>query len=335
MIVDFNSNCLPPSVLRVTDAKAICELFGMDYPLLTLGIPQPTLGVEQITTKIPKTYFLSSPNMDFLPDIRKDPQETYIRKNGRFATHDFTIWPQWYFPSTKNLCFVRRKPSAADLPQHPLRLIWYDLKDTDYVPEPGAITDLVRIPITLAEDFVALHKDLLSKIKVMIASRQTMDPLEFRDLRFAEHGARMTSILLTCGPQSRLLTLLTVTGFQRFYLEALAHYEYYTKWEGKMLAPCDTPLPVNQTIMGLVTGSLEVALKHYFIRVPVWLIRRASMMSADTKVRSVVWPTNDFPGMEWSQYPDTARIFKSKPSPLRNRVSVALRMANVSIGPSS
>jgi len=58
-------------------------------------------------------------------------------------------------------------------------------------------------------------------------------------------------------------------------------------------------------------------------------------MMADMKVGSTVWPTTDYPGMVEAKYPNTVMFFQSAPSPLRNRVSVSLGVANVSFGPAS
>lgn len=299
-----------------------------------MGIPQVSLPLNT-AYKVPLTFFATTPNARTIPFFTQDTLETFIRKNGRFWTHDYSLWPQWYFPGTKHLAFVRRRPSDEDLVIHPLGLIWYDLQEADFIQEPGSISDIVRVRAGVSDGFIALRNELDDKIAVMIGERPYLSPGDLRDLRFAQHGMKMTSVLLSFAPQSRLMTLLSATTFQRFYLETLAYYDYFVKWEERMLTPRDTPHPVDDSVIGLVTGQQDVAQTYYYMGVPVWLIRRASAMTADIRVRSVVSPTTNYPGMEHEQYPNTIKIFQSIPSPLRNRVSVSLRVANVVFGPSS
>ena len=321
------------TVLRVGDALAICELDSMHYPLMSMGLDQPILHPGDDTVLVPKTFFLSSPNSSTLPNIAQDGQRVYIRTNGRFWTHDYTLWPHWYFPGTWYLCFVRRRPLDDELVHHSLHMIWYDLQPYDYVREPGSIADVVRIPGPMVEELMVLRKELSDKIDDLIAQRPADQLSTFRDLRFAQNGMRMTSVLLSFAAQTRMMTLLNFTTFQRFYLEALAIYEYFTKWEPLKLTLGDTPLPVDDSIIGLVTADLLIAQEHYHLGVPVWLVRRAAQMTTDVIVREVVTPCTNFPGMVREIYEGSICVFESWPTPLRNRVSVSLCVANIEIGP--
>jgi len=101
-----------------------------------MGIPQVSLPLNT-AYKVPLTFFATTPNARTIPFFTQDMLETFIRKNGRFWTHDYSLWPQWYFPGTKHLAFVRRRPSDEDLVIHPLGLIWYDLQEADFIQEPG------------------------------------------------------------------------------------------------------------------------------------------------------------------------------------------------------
>jgi len=286
-------------------------------------------------SKIPTSYFVTSPNMKQIPNISKDTKDMYIRQNGRFWTHDLALFPQWFFLGTKHLPFITRRPSIEVLPTHPLRFVWYDLEAMDYVPEPGSVADLFRVRTAISDEFYKLRKELDQKIEALIASQPYLTPADLRDMRFAQHGMLMSGTLLSFAAQSRLMTLLNVTTFQRFYLETLAFYDSFTKWEERLLTPRETPHPVDLSVMGLVTRQQDIAQKYYHLGVPVWLVRQASAMMADMKVWSTVWPTTDYPGMVEAKYPNTVMFFQSAPSPLRNRVSVSLGVANVSFGPAS
>ena len=79
----------------------------MKYKLAPLGFPAYE-GPPLDFSKTPLEAFVSSPNMDYIPDFSLDEQYVYVCKNGWFYTHDYTLWPQWYFKATKHLPFVLR-----------------------------------------------------------------------------------------------------------------------------------------------------------------------------------------------------------------------------------
>ena len=74
------------------DVQVICEVHSMDYTLLPLGLPGYD-GPALEFCKLPVLYFVLSPNMDYVPNFSQDGQNIYLRKNGRFYMHNFTLWP--------------------------------------------------------------------------------------------------------------------------------------------------------------------------------------------------------------------------------------------------
>ena len=117
----------------------------------------------------------------------------------------------------------------------PLQFVWYNLEATDYVPEPGSVADLFRVHTAISDEFYKLRKELDQKIEALVASQPYLTPANLCDMRFAQHGMLMSGTLLSFAAQSRLMTLLNVTTFQRFYLETLAFYDSFTKWEERLL----------------------------------------------------------------------------------------------------
>ena len=304
----------------------------MNYRLSALGLP-PYEGPPLDLTKAPYQVFVSSPNMDYIPDFSLDDQYVFVRKNGRFYTHDYTLWPQWYFEATKHLPFILRRPPAESLATHKLRLIWYDMTDTNFVREVGTIADVGRIRPEMVKELKRLRFELSDNIEALLL-RLGNQPDEYRDMRYAQHGMMITSITLDCGPQSRLMTLLTFTAFQRYYLESLAFYEFYDKWNLRLVSASER-LPVDTTIIGAVTCHLHVAQMFYQAGVPVWLFRAPYQLTSSIKVARMVAPLLEFDGLDNIVYPNTVCIMKSPPSAIRNKASQTLRVASVSIGPSA
>ena len=312
------------------DAQVICEVHSMDYMLLPLGLPGydgPTLEFR----KLPVLYFVSSPNMDYVPNFSQVGQNVYLRKDGRFYTHDFTLWPQWYFEATSHFPFVRRRPCEDELDTHDLRMIWYDMTDADFVREPGSVANVGRLQPDLVKVFLDMRIALSKKIDDLIP-RLGGHPDDFRNFHYAQQGMLITSIVLEVGPQTKLMTLFTLTGFQRFYLESLAFYDFHTKWND-VLSSASQKRPADTSIVGAVMCHLHVAQMFCMAGVPVWLFRAPYQIASGIKIARVVTTMNDFDGLVKDIFPNTACIMRSPPSPIRNRASQVMRIASVSIGP--
>jgi len=194
------------------------------------------------------------------------------------------------------------------------------------------ITNMWRTCPDLVKGFKQLRVDLSNKINTLL--RLSNLPDDFRDFRYAQHGMLITSIALDCAPQSRFMTLLTFTAFQRYYLEALAFYNFYDKWN-ICLASASEKQPVDATIMGAMTCHLHIAQLFCQAGVPVWLFRAPYQLTPSMKVASMVFPFLEFDGLDNDVYPNSICIIKSAPSSVRNKASQTMHVATVSIGPSA
>ena len=221
---------LRPLGLTATDALVVCELSGKPlYPVPGLRTFGPlVMRVDDNNHPLPRHYFISSPNMETVPDIFRDPFAIQVRYDGRFGTSDFTIFPQWFAEGTYYLPYVRKKPTSENLANDPYALIWYSMSRRDFVPEQGSIRGgMGRLSSSLADSFATLRKEFMAKIKVeVISGKHTAE--ELKELKFCERGMHFASIALMCAPQSYEGILLTVTSFQRYFLETLACYKYLT-----------------------------------------------------------------------------------------------------------
>lgn len=310
------------------DALSLAEINRPPYSLQALGLaPTPPLpeGVSP-----PTKIFISSPNISWILDISRDSQVTHIRKDGRFYTHDFTLFPQHYFADHPHLPFVRTKPAESD-PPHPLALIWYNFHDQDFILESNGVGDLFRLRPALVSKFVELRQELCNKVNQLISDRGG-DPYRFRNMRHSQRGMINTSVCLRCAPQSRYMTLLTATSFQRFYLETLAWFDLFDRWDARMGCPT-TNVTVDDTIIGAWTCTLDIAETFRQAGIPVWLARGPHQVTSSLNVASLEGAI--LPPMVQDIYPNTAFIYNSPPTPFRNRISLSLCVASVEIGPSA
>lgn len=280
----------------------------------------------------PISPFLSTPNMDYIPDISKMSPTIIARKDSRFFTGDFSLMPQFYFEQTAYLPFVLRKPPPDELPSHKYSLVWHDLTQDEFLLEEGSVLrDVGRIDPFLVERFMSLRRDMQKKYKDLEDSN-TIPPKDLQDFEIAVRGLLFTSVALCCAPQTWALTLLTVTTLQRYWHEAHACFEYLSFWKKRPITA--KPYAIDKTIMGALTADIFVALELHQMGVPVWLLRPPSQLPADMNIGYRTYPTLP-EGMIRELLPESKAVYLGPASPVGNRACQSLRMANISAGHSA
>jgi hypothetical protein len=269
--------------------------------------------------------------MDYIPDFTCDHRDVWIREDGRYYVHDFTLHPQWYFEGTYYMPFVPRKPSAEELEGHEYALAWYDIKPGDFHKEEGVAVQVGMLRKDLVADFIAMRKALSGKVDELVAMGG-WEEIQLREMRHSQRGMQFASIALECAPQDFLMTLLTVTSFQRHFLEALACHTYLTKYLPRKLSGVFTIHQVDPSLMGAITSSLDVAIDLNQLGVPVWLVRPPEAISKSMNVKDGVFMrTIDPERVVQRKYPGTICVYSGRPSAIRNRVCQALRLKNINL----
>jgi hypothetical protein len=286
------------------------------YELNTVENPRPT------------DLFITSPNMDFIPSIYHDRNQVWIRKNGRYYVHDFTLYPQWYFEGTYYMPFVFRRPPTEDLGAHEYALAWYDLKSEDFQREGRGDVEVGRLRQDLIDGFIAMRRKLSEKVDSLV---KELDPSQVNEIRHSQRGMQFASICLNVAPQDRLMTLLTTTSFQRHFLETLACYTYFKEFVPRKLTGNVDPHAIDRRLMGALTCSLRVAQDMHQLGVPVWLVRRPVRISKYMNVGSEVIPRSPDAHCDPDVFAGTIRVHNGPPTAVRNRVCQALRIKNIQI----
>jgi hypothetical protein len=208
------------------------------------------------------------------------------------------------------------------------------LARNDFEDERGSVVDDVgRIKRSLLDDIGKVRRDLSLKIRDCI--REQKHPQEkYAELRYCERGMHFAAVILATAAQSYIMTLATFTSFQRYYLEALACYEYLTIWKPLMvsISPYERQ-PVNTSLMGALTWQLDVAENFAQLGVPVWLLRTPASVTSSTNIESLVGMISpEMAGLVESFNKATPITMVSEPSAKRNRACQALRLANIDLG---
>jgi len=289
-------------------------------------------NIPQIDQRlVPLGVIITSPNMDYIPDFSRDYRDVWIREDGRYYMHDFTLYPQWYFEGTYYMPFVTRKPSAEDLEGHEYALAWYDIKPQDFCKEEEAGANVGWLRKDLVASFTAMRKALSVKVDELVG-RGGLQEIQLREMLHSQRSMHFAQVALDCAPQDYLMTLLTTTSFQRHFLETLACYTYFTKYFPRTLSNVFTNHPVDLSLMGTITSSLDVAIQLNQLGVPVWLVRPPEAISKTMNVESRVFERSIDPSrLVQRAYPGTVCVFSGRPSAIRNRVCQALRLKNIQI----
>jgi hypothetical protein len=269
--------------------------------------------------------------MHTIPDITKDPYQVQVRADGRFATADFTLFPQWYTPGTYYLPYVRKKPIVGN---DPYEMIWYNMSGKDFERETGSISQGVgRLSSYLAHTCSDMSRELMAQIKELRVSGQYKNE-ELKELLFCERGMQFASISLLHAPQSYEGVLLTFTSFQRYFLETLACYDYLVEWKNMPMNVSGQPRPTAH-VVGALTHEIEVAVELFDKGIPVWLVRHCSAFPLSSIVlENEVFPTLD-ETIELKLLPGSGVIWAGPAGAFRNRVCQSLRSSNINLGHSA
>ena len=135
-----------------------------------------------------------------------------------------------------------------------------------------------------------------------------------------------------CVPQSYKGILLTVTSFQRYFLETLACYEYLMHWKTLEGNQSDEPcIPAH--VIGTLTHDIQLATEFFNLGIPVWLVQHPEDFALSTIVRATVEPSCE--PAKLSPMLDSAIIWLGATGAFCNCVCQSLRMSNISLGHSA
>ncbi len=278
----------------------------------------------------PISYFVTTPNATWIPDVvGEDRAVVFLRTDGRFYTHDFMYWPQWYFPGTYYMPYIRKKPGPKELATHPYRIMWYDMRDSDFIQEPGSmIMGYGRLKESIAKELDAVRKALHVKLKAFYEERK-FEEKDYREMLHCKDGMHYASVCLLVAPQSLLMTRSTVGLLQRNFFEALACYEYLTIWKPRTLS--FENFPVDNAIVGAFTCDVLQVQEFFKIGVPVWYFRHPGTMRPAKICGPRVYP-KVVEGCVSDKELASERIYNGPPSAARNRACQALRLQTIRLG---
>ncbi|KAJ3557757.1 hypothetical protein NP233_g11662 [Leucocoprinus birnbaumii] len=268
-----SSHLKPGQLLRATDARIIGELKSK-YVLAT--------DLESVTAASAKeNLIITTPNADYLPQINLGTQSITFYHDGRWGAEDWAQWPQWYFIGQEHFAYVLRKPSTDQLPSHPLRRLWWNMELEHFVDRGSNIGILKK---SIAEELYEIRQQIQTEVDMCRCHEGAV----YQKLQAAAANMRSCTSALLYTPQKFLNVMMTVTAAQRYCLTTKAIVDKINKWDA--LVTSGNIQPVDNTIMGCVTGHLTSAIEFYEKGVPVWLVRPVGDLPEDIVILEQQYP---------------------------------------------
>lgn len=222
--------------------------------------------------------FISSPNMDEIPQPPFGVRDVRLRRDQRYGDDDPTLWPQPYIKEECHLGAIPRR-----VPLHTgseLDLMWENLNDGDLIRLQGNLLDgLVRLNPTLVGRYRRYIDDLKSRVQIYRCHPNHTVPNQ-RVLHLANslnHAfARMESLTLTERQMAYAVTLV-----QRLYLELTGALDYILIYKPRMDGITEPASRITWTV-GVFTTDPVVAQEFFKAGIPFWLIRPVKHLESGT-----------------------------------------------------
>lgn len=277
---------MPSAEIGATDAFLIGQ---MKATYLSLSSPDSQLSNGVQTDPL----IITTANADYLPSIKLDQLTIISRRDACWGPDDWTQWPQWYFEEFNHLPYVLRRPRKEEMPSHPLRRIWWDMTEADFVEESGCgFTGIGRLRECISNEFYGLREALMVEVDSQDGSRT---PDDHRKLHEAATAMRMCTSTLRHQPATFHNVLFTVTAAQRYYLETRAILDKIRKFDPRILT--SKTHDVDLSIMGTVTDRPSIVYQFFQKGIPVWFVRKAITIPKNINIIQQVPVTEPHPSL--------------------------------------
>lgn len=267
--------------------------------------------------------WISTPNMDFVPEVPVHPDDTPFRYfgDGMLGAFEHLKWPQAFDPVEPHSYAAPMNPRLKELQKvddhHGLRApdfpvddkegglpqfedpdaAWFSFKGTDF----RICEELPRASVGI------LYETVLSRLrKAMLEVRRIGDEIGAQEFPEGTPAAvvnahtssymyqrhRSEALYRAYGSLSQIPmpfsdTVLWFREFQRILLELRAWIIYMLVVKPRMEDPTfDCPQPVLP-LRGVITSSLSMLRELFRIGIPVWYIRRRTTLTTRTLIISV------------------------------------------------
>ncbi|KAF9442095.1 hypothetical protein P691DRAFT_642692, partial [Macrolepiota fuliginosa MF-IS2] len=222
-----------------------------------------------------KKLVITTANADYLPHLNLGTQLVSFCEDGRWGAEDWGQWPQWLFDGQEHFAYILRKPSSTEMAKHPLRRLWWNMKEDHFT---GTSSTAGLLLPDIAQEFYEIRCALMKEVQ----DCATLNSHDWGKLCDSASKMRSCTAALKFTPQEFLQVMLTVSAAQRYCLTTRAIIDKIKKWD--RMPMLDKAHPVDNTILGCITDRIPIIYELFEKGVPVWYVRPASHLPKDINI---------------------------------------------------
>ncbi|KAJ7238315.1 hypothetical protein B0H12DRAFT_1075305 [Mycena haematopus] len=253
-------------------------------PHLLTAARGPFDGQLGAVVQLGQVDYLVTTHADYIPEPPAIAEhDVFLRKDLRYGTDDFVLWPQRFSQRYCHLGVVRTT-AATPITE----IMWWDPALEDFITVQDGRTITEGFGHLSDARLGALSKaldELILDYKAYIADApQNKVPSSLSPLILSLRAALDRLQVVPCSFDQMVLA---IRNMQRTFLEADAMIEYMRVYKPRMEDPLGEASRPQAGMMGAYTGNAREAQLLHRAGIPYWYIRQASQFSKE-KINELV-----------------------------------------------
>ncbi|THU83092.1 hypothetical protein K435DRAFT_871653 [Dendrothele bispora CBS 962.96] len=232
---------------------------------------RPTFAHDAITAAVlPGGRFFITTPYHSLPIYKTAPtiNDMRMRRDFRFAEHDYSQWPQfWHIPLCHLAC-IRRRPA----PDHPHSIMWWvPTKESFSEERRGIAVGLGKLELSRVMEIRKVVRELRERCQDFVDSHANTEEVELarRYSRGLGDRTNRLDVLLLSFRQ----VCYAVASVQRLWLELYALLDYCQVYKPRMNDSVNSPsLSSPDNLLGAFVWDINHAELLFRARIPFWYI---------------------------------------------------------------
>ena len=247
----------------------------------------PLVGCDE--SNLQPFWVITSPNVDFIPQISIMKRALQPRRDGRFGLEDPTNAPQMFSPSFPFHTIMSRRP----IDDNERRYLWKTVGLKDFIPVKGSVFSGLGVLCPEAVEKLARMRTRMEAV-VQEYFEHPSPHAPTNQLKILVSQMRTTYQRIAYVPATYPDVVLAVSLFQRLWLEIDAWILYRRQYYDRIFEA--TPHSVDTGLMGAWSFHLHEVQKLYNAGIPTWWVRSEETIIEHTNINSqthVTTPSRD------------------------------------------
>lgn len=266
--------------------------------ILLIALATPFDG--RVGAHFPKDdKFITSFNCDWIPPIKLDPHDIFIREDGTYGMDDYIITPQYLSRHYAHIFSIPLHPIASNDPYFEHSYIW------DVLPETALTCTSDESTCRISEPMVQLSQQHLKRMEgsvryIKYLASITINTIQSRYQNVQDVSPEPIALLIdkldscfvrlsTLGA-TRNTTLYRYTEFRHAWLKLAGWYGWYHGLRDRVLNPAfSIHTPIERVMGAFVAEDTDSMICLLRAGVPVWCIQSYGSFSKQ-HIHNIIQP---------------------------------------------